>query len=396
MRTWPILLTCAGLLALCQVGSAQPGGAKKTTADKKDPVAKETASKKALLDKTDELTDKDKFDTKMTDRYAKVYEVDFEAGKSYRIDMTSRKVDSFLRLEDPDGKEEAADDDGGGFPNARIVYKAKRTATYRVIATTADDSPLSKKFNLKSTGAFHLVVREADRRDLLGMRIQTLRTQSPIERRKTLDEFADYLKKDANDLTAADGQLLFGAAMALENLPQKDGVAFAKQFADAVNDASDPQIKGLGKLLIGISRRLDLPGNTMELKGTLLDGKALDWSKYRGKLVLIDFWATWCGPCVVEMPRLKRMYEANKEKGFEIIGISLDHKADAPKKFMEDKGYEWPCVYEPDQQVQPMPDHYGILAIPATILVARDGKVIALNLRGAALERAVEQHLEKK
>ena len=73
--------------------------------------------------------------------FRKVHEIDLEAGKTYRIDMTSKALDSFLRLLDPDGKEVAEDDDSGGDFNARIIYKAKRTATYKIVATADAENP---------------------------------------------------------------------------------------------------------------------------------------------------------------------------------------------------------------------------------------------------------------
>src|SRR4051794_34042586 len=90
--------------------------------------------KKLLLDVKDKLTEDDPADAKQVGSYRKTHDIDLEAGKIYRIDMTSKDLDSYLRLEDPDEKIVAEDDDGGDNLNARIVYKAKRTATYKIIA----------------------------------------------------------------------------------------------------------------------------------------------------------------------------------------------------------------------------------------------------------------------
>lgn len=124
-------------------------------------------------------------------------------------------------------------------------------------------------------------------------------------------------------------------------------------------------------------------------------GKPLSVSQYRGKVVLIDFWATWCPPCVAEMPHVIAAYQKYHEKGFEVIGISLDRQKDALLKYIEKNKMTWPQYYDGDKPEASLADKYGIESIPTTYLVDKDGKIVATNLRGDALEEQLAKLLGK-
>jgi len=164
---------------------------------------------------------------------------------------------------------------------------------------------------------------------------------------------------------------------------------FAKQFAES----HDPAIAEFAERFRGIVRRLKLPGNPIEVEGKLLDGTPLDWSKYEGKnVVLVDFWASWCGPCVREIPNMKEMYEKYHEQGFEIVGISLDRTREDLEAFVEAREIPWPIVYG-DEGPSPTADYYGVMAIPTMILVGADGNVVSTRARGDALREHLENLL---
>ena len=107
--------------------------------------------------------------------------------------------------------------------------------------------------------------------------------------------------------------------------------------------------------------------------------------------VLVDFWAAWCGPCRQENPNVLRMYKEYAPKGFEILGISLDRKREAWLKAVEDDGLIWHHVSDLKYFESEAATLYNIQAIPATFLIAPDGRIAAKNLRGQSLEAKLKE-----
>ena len=124
------------------------------------------------------------------------------------------------------------------------------------------------------------------------------------------------------------------------------------------------------------------------------DGTPLALSSLRGKLVLIDFWASWCGPCRRENPNVVKLYDRFKDKGFEILGVSLDDDRDNWLKAIEDDGLTWKHVSDVKGWKNVVAEQYAVKSIPHTVLVGADGVILAKNLRGAVLEAKVAELLE--
>lgn len=128
-----------------------------------------------------------------------------------------------------------------------------------------------------------------------------------------------------------------------------------------------------------------------------LNGKPLSIANFKGKVVLIDFWATWCPPCRAEVPNVVAVYNKYHSKGFEIIGISLDREADKGKleSYTKENKMPWQQFFDGKYWQNELSTKYGVNSIPATYLLDGQGKIIAKNLRGEDLEQAVAKALGK-
>jgi thiol-disulfide isomerase/thioredoxin len=131
-----------------------------------------------------------------------------------------------------------------------------------------------------------------------------------------------------------------------------------------------------------------------KLKGALVAGSK--FPDYKGKVVLLDFWATWCGPCVHELPNVIKIYDTYHKQGLEIIGISLDKDQQKLLSFTKEKNMAWPQYFDGLVWQNKLAVKYGVNSIPATYLLDGQGSIIGSDLRGDDLEQAVAKALAKK
>ena len=227
------------------------------------------------------------------------------------------------------------------------------------------------------------VEREEDAQNLINQYKETLKSDDLREQ---------FVLGDMLELMHRDEELLQLFTKLEEQSPENRSV-FRKlaeiherlgnaELANEYRIKADPALALIGKTVPDFSA-MDIDGNPISLE------------QYRGKVVLLDFWAVWCGPCIAEMPNVKAVYNSYKNEGFDIIGISLDTDEDRLRDYLKENDIPWRQVFSGEGWKSPVAQQYGIRAIPAPWLIAKDGTLITHQARGEKLEQLVAEAVKE-
>ena len=211
--------------------------------------------------------------------------------------------------------------------------------------------------------------------------------------------YACIAKGAASDLQAMQQNLYSRVKLLALSEALKDVTKARSVVEQARKDlAQHADTEGTKNMLAMLDGMINQPviGGTLEMAFTALDGTKVDLAAMKGKVVLIDFWATWCGPCVAELPKVKAAYDKFHDKGFEVIGVSLDSAQDKNKleDFIKKKNLPWPQSFSGQGWSDPFAIKYGVTAIPATLLIGKDCKIAGIGVGGHELETKVSELLQ--
>lgn len=142
----------------------------------------------------------------------------------------------------------------------------------------------------------------------------------------------------------------------------------------------------------GAVRRLNSVGQNIELAGTAINGGRADLAQYRGKVVLVHYWATWCEPCVRDLTTIKEVYSKYGRAGFVPLGISLDYDKSQVTSFLQSNKLPWVQIYEPGSLDGRLANELGILTLPTMLLIDEKGRVVNRNLHISELEAEVKKY----
>lgn len=292
-----------------------------------------------------------------------------------------------------------------------IIEKKKLIPAYCQITGTKEEDELSAMSDqLRKIG-------RPDVADALDESIFNVKVQKSIKANdaetfgKLFDVVNEQVQKAGKDVSpelAFKATKIALAARDVKGYKLEDGLL--KKYVEQFAASSDPNVQYISTQLelqvlfdAGEEKMFNLPGNEILFSGTFIDGTKFNPEDYKGKVLLIEVWATWCPPCCEEQTVVRDAYAKYHDKGFEVIGISCDDENDPDgfKEFLDTYKFTWKQMFENNAVIpgmktvtgQPVPfnKYYGIYKIPRPILIGKDGKVVTVNARGPELERRLKE-----
>lgn len=179
-----------------------------------------------------------------------------------------------------------------------------------------------------------------------------------------------------------------------EAATDSDDVGSLRKLADLPPTENGVVVQAARRRLELLQTLADLKTKPIELSFKAMDGREVDLAKLRGKVVIIDFWASWCGPCLVSLPGLVETHKKWNPKGLEIVGIALDELKEPVEEVVKKYGVPWPHHFDGKGMQNELAVRYGIEGLPVVWLVDRKGKVVSMDAKGdldAEIQKLIQQ-----
>ena len=218
---------------------------------------------------------------------------------------------------------------------------------------------------------------------LLAMKLVSLEKTSGQEKVSIYKEIQSNLMRSEMDADDIDIAIAFADSLQTIGDYRLASQAYSG-FGKTLARNKEPLVQQLAATMEATARRLALPGKPMKMAGTPVNGPPFNWASYQGKVVLIDFWATWCRPCLAELPNVEKLYAKYNSRGFEVVSISMDEDRAKLDEFLAKKPMPWVVLH--DEGGNPAAKYYGVNSVPTAILIDRSGNVVSLSARGKTLE----------
>jgi len=302
----------------------------------------------------------------------------------------------------PEGMLEAANRILAAKPDAdlrRFALLAKMEAMHQSALNGSEESDKKLAELAKSLAADKdaRVAKEAKFYQL-ELRVLAADNLKTTELPKLLDEVKAALTGedlDARHLRIASGTVHIINRVADDKLAARSYHDFGELFAKS----DDAELSAYGRQIAGAKPVESLVGKPFPLAGPTLVGTSFDIAEYHGRVVLVDFWASWCGPCKAKLPGLVKLHERFHASGFEVVGVDMDRDLEALGKFLDEHKLPWINVIGEKKEGGlefPLAEKYGVMAIPATFLLDREGRVIVRDPSDDELTKKLEELLKPR
>lgn len=215
--------------------------------------------------------------------------------------------------------------------------------------------------------------------------------EEQLKLEEELDNIRTQKREFANKYISQNPKSYFSLSMVTDRAGMGDYKDIQVMYDKLGKDIKNTQEgKRLAERLV-VLKRSEIGTPMLDFTQNDVDGKPVTFSSFKGKYVLVDFWASWCGPCRAENPNVLKAYNTYKDKNFTVLGISLDDKAENWKKAIKDDGMPWTQLSDLKGWKNEVSTYYGIRGIPSTLLIDPQGNIIAKDLRGEILNKKLAE-----